>query len=107
MPAHAPTSTSEVSTMARFVGLDLHKRFIEVCVIDARGKIVYRGRTGCLRHELEQFGRSHLRRTDRAALEATTNTWAVVDVLRPFVAEVVVGNPLKTKAIAEAKVKTD
>ncbi len=37
--------------MARFVGLDVHKHFIEVCVIDARGKVVYRGRTGCLRPE--------------------------------------------------------
>jgi transposase len=93
--------------MARCVGLDVHKQFIEVCVIDAKGKIVRRGRTGCLRPELERFARAHLRRTDRVALEATTNTWAVVDILRPFVAEVVVGNPLKTKAIAEAKVKTD
>jgi transposase len=40
-------------------------------------------------------------------LEATTNTWPVVGILRPVVKEVVVGNPLKTKAIAEAKVKTD
>ena len=33
--------------------------------------------------------------------------WAVVDILKPFVAEVGVSNPLKTKAIAEAKIKTD
>jgi transposase len=93
--------------MARSVGLDVHKHFVEACIIDARGKVVFRGRAGCLRHELEAFARAHLKRTDRAALEATTNTWAVVDVLRPFVAEVVVGNPLKTRAIAEARVKTD
>src|SRR5262249_47626001 len=71
------------------------------------GKVVFRGRTGCLRPELEAFARAHLKRTDRVALEATTNTWAVADVLRPSVAEVAVGNPLKTRAIAEAKVKTD
>lgn len=41
------------------------------------------------------------------AVEATTNTWAVVDLLRPHVGEVVVGNPLQTKAIAQARVKTD
>jgi len=93
--------------MARYVGLDVHKRFIEVCILDAKGKIVFRGKSGCLRHELEAFARAHLKKTDRVALEATTNTWAVVDVLRPFAAEVVVGNPLKTRAIAEAKVKTD
>jgi transposase len=41
------------------------------------------------------------------ALEATTNTWGVVAILKPFVKEVVVSNPLRTKAIASAKVKTD
>ena len=41
------------------------------------------------------------------ALEATTNTWVVVRILTPHVAEVVVSNPLLTKAIAAAKVKTD
>lgn len=33
--------------------------------------------------------------------------WPVVDIVRPRVKELVVGNPLKTKAIAEAKIKTD
>jgi transposase len=41
------------------------------------------------------------------ALEATTNCWAVAEILTPHVAEVVVSNPLATKAIASAKVKTD
>ncbi len=41
------------------------------------------------------------------ALEATTNCWAVADALRPHVTRVVVSNPLATKAIAQAKVKTD
>jgi transposase len=106
-PRPRPDSKTEDPVRARYVGLDLHKHFIEVCAIDAKGKVVFRGRAGCLRHELEAFARAHLKKTDRAALEATTNTWAVVDVLRPFVAEVVVGNPLKTRAIAEARVKTD
>jgi transposase len=93
--------------MVRYVGLDLHKQFIEVCILDAGGRVLYRGRTGCLRSELEHFARRKLTPEDRVALEATTNTWAVVAILRPFVAAVVVSNPLKTKAIAEAKVKTD
>jgi transposase len=93
--------------MARYVGLDVHKHSIEVCALDTRGKVVFRGKTGCLRQELVAFARAHLKKTDHVALEATTNTWAIVAVLGPFVARVVVGNPLKTRAIAEAKVKTD
>jgi hypothetical protein len=51
--------------------------------------------------------KTHFKRTDRVALEAMTSTCPVADILRPFAAEIVVGNPLKTKVIAEAKVKTD
>src|SRR4051812_28781909 len=45
--------------------------------------------------------------TDEVALEATGNTNAIVRALRGRVARIVVGNPQKTRAIAEAKVKTD
>jgi transposase len=87
--------------------MDVHKRFIEVCILDGKGKVLFRGKANCERTALLEFARQRLKRTDRVALEATTNTWPVVEVLRPLVAAVVVGNPLKTKAIAEAKIKTD
>jgi transposase len=93
--------------MSRYIGLDVHKHFIEVCILDGGGRVHWRGRTGCLRDELESFARTRLKKTDRLALEATTNTWSIVAIVRPHVAAVVVGNPLKTRAIAEAKVKTD
>jgi transposase len=94
-------------TIVRFVGLDVHKRVVEACFVDAAGKVVQRERFALDRHSLITFTRCCLRKTDRVAFEATTNCWAVADVLRPFVAEVVVSNPLQTKAIAQAKVKTD
>jgi len=40
-------------------------------------------------------------------LEATGNTWAIATVLASRAGRVVVSNPVKTRAIAEAKVKTD
>lgn len=40
-------------------------------------------------------------------LEATGNTAAIVNVLRPHVARVAIANPLKVRLIAEARVKTD
>lgn len=93
--------------MKRFVGLDVHKHFVEVCVIDGKGKVLSRGRVNCGRDELLRFATQELRKTDRVALEATMNTWPVVEILRPHVAQIVVGNPVKTRVIAEAKVKTD
>ena len=48
-----------------------------------------------------------LRPDDEVALEATGNSDAIANLLTPLVARVVVSNPSKTRAIAEAKVKTD
>jgi hypothetical protein len=44
---------------------------------------------------------------DEVALEVTGNTWAIATVLASRAGRVVVSNPAKTRAIAEAKVKTD
>lgn len=94
-------------TIVRFVGLDVHKRVVEACIVDAAGKVIRRERFALNRLTLERFATKILRRTDQVALEATTNCWAVADALRPHVARVLVSNPMATKAIALAKVKTD
>ena len=69
--------------------------------------MLFRGKADCERAALLEFARQRLKRTDCVALEATTNKWPVVEVLRPRVAAMVIGNPLKTKSIAEATIKTD
>ena len=97
----------ELNMETRYVGLDVHREVLQACILDAHGRLLERHRFDLTRANLEAFIRERLRPQDRVVLEATTNTWAVVDALEPHVAEVVVGNPLRTRAIAEAKVKTD
>lgn len=91
----------------RYVGLDIHKDVVEYCILDAAGKKLDGGRILCEHSVLVRFAKNVLASGDHLAMEATTNTWSIVDILESFVAKIVVGNPLKTKAIAEAKVKTD
>src|SRR4030095_4072102 len=55
---------------------------------------------------LEAFART-LGAADQVVLEATLNTEAIVRILRPHVARVAIANPLRTRLIAEAKIKTD
>ena len=93
--------------MLRYIGLDVHKRVVQACVLDDAGQVLHQLRFDLSREKLTAFARDQLTPTDRVVVEATTNTWAVVAVLKPFVAEVVVSNPLTTKAIASAKIKTD
>lgn len=63
------------------------------------------GRVECRPERLRAWAQT-LRPDDEVALEATGNSDAIVALLAPRVARVVVSNPLKTRAIAEAKVKT-
>ena len=91
----------------RYVGLDVHKDVVEYCILDREGKKLDGGNFICEASVLGNFAKNVLSPQDHVALEATMNTWTVVDILEPFVEKIVVGNPLKTKIIAEAKVKTD
>jgi transposase len=91
--------------MQRVIGMDIHRTFAEV-VFWEEGKLRPAGRVSMTRAGLEGFGRS-LSTTDEVVIEATGNAMAVVRVLSPYVARVIVANPLQVKAIAHAHVKTD
>lgn len=91
----------------RFVGLDVHKRIVQAVILDDSGRAIHTERFEATREELLRFARKSLGADTRLALEATCNTWPIVDLLQPHVAELVVSNPLRTRAIAEARVKTD
>jgi len=91
-----------------FAGLDLHKKEVEAALLDEDGKILLRSRFPATREALEAFAQRNLSvQHTIAAVEATTNTWPVAAILQPLVHKVVVSNPLRTKAIASAKIKTD
>jgi transposase len=93
--------------MLRFVGCDVHKRTAVFTILLEDGKVQATHTVTVTREALAGFAELHLTKEDRLAMEATTNTWAVAGVLRPYVQEIVISNPLRTKAIAEAKIKTD
>jgi transposase len=55
---------------------------------------------------IESFAR-RLKRSDQVSLEATFQSWAIVQILRCHVDRVVVADPAQVKAIASARIKTD
>ena len=90
----------------RSIGLDVHKHFAEVAISEPGERVRSGGRILATPSALRAFAQT-LRSDDQVVLEATVNTWQIADLLRPHVGRVVVSNPMKTKAIAAAKVKTD
>jgi transposase len=89
----------------RIIGLDVHRSFAEVAILEKR-TIRRAGRIALEHRHIIEFGKT-LNLRDEVVLEATGNTAIIVHLLRPFVRRVVVANPLQVRAIAWAKVKTD
>ena len=89
----------------RCIGLDVHRDFAQVAIWQG-GVITQAGRFATTPEGVRAFAQG-LGPADEVALEVTGNTWAIATVLASRAGRVVVSNPAKTRAIAEAKVKTD
>ncbi|MGD1996132.1 MAG: IS110 family transposase [Anaerolineae bacterium] len=98
--------TQEEQPFTRFVGVDLHKRFVVIAAVDAQQNVVLTPRRVSLK-QLPVWAAKHLRPTDAVALETTSNAWTTHDILAPLVGRCVVANSLQVKWIAAAAVKTD
>jgi len=92
--------------MSRTIGLDLGRHAGEAAVIEGTGPARSLGRLEVRRDALEAFAAT-LGPDDAVVLEASGNTFAIADILAAHAGRVVVSNPLRTRAIAQAKVKTD
>ena len=90
--------------MVRSIGLDVHRDFCEVAILDSCGGRA-RGRIATRPQDLELFAQS-LGPDDRVALEVTGNAWEIARILEPHVARVIVVSPSDT-GIRQARAKTD
>jgi transposase len=91
----------------RSFGLDVGRSFAELALSEPGRATRDLGRIEMSAAALAAFAAS-LGPDDAVALEASTNCWAIAELLaRGDVGRVVVSNPLRTRAIADAKTKTD
>jgi len=90
----------------RAIGLDVHKHFAEIAVLEAGEEIRHLDRIQTTPAALRAFAQT-LRATDRVVLEASINTWPIAELLGAHAGQVIVSNPMRTRAIASAKIKTD
>jgi transposase len=86
-------------------GLDVHKRYTTFCVMDDAGDILQQGR--CPNDELPFHPALCLKGEKRAVMEAGGNWYALYDRLEHVMDELVLAHPLRVRAIASARVKTD
>ena len=89
-----------------YVGVDLHKKLITVCVMDENRKITARKSFACCEPRLiVEFFESL--RPFRVVVEATAGYIWFVETMEPLAEKVVLANPSKLRVIAESTKKTD
>lgn len=103
---HEPPATEKLPSITRFVGLDVHKDYVTVAILDIQLNLVLGPRRVDI-HQLESWTRQNLTSADNVVLEATGNAWHVYDQLQPLVGSVIVANSLAIKPMMSGKVKTD
>ena len=92
--------------ISHYIGFDVHKKSISYCVKRADGTIVEEGTLSATRQKLRQWAQKR-QEPWQGAMEATLFSSWIYDALKPFAAELQIGNPSMMKAIAAAKKKND
>jgi transposase len=89
-----------------FIGVDLHKKIITVCVMSDQLRVLARKTLYCENpDEIVEFFRQF--RPFKVVVEATASYCWFVELVEPLAEKVVLANPKKLRVIAESTKKTD
>ena len=90
-----------------YYGLDVHKTFIQVASVEsASGPVIESKKIPVDMKTIDDFTNS-LNSSDHVVLESTNFSSNIASLLRRNGANVIISNPMRTKMIADSKVKTD
>lgn len=93
--------------MKTYFGVDYHKKFSYGTIMNEKGKILKQGRFSNYPETVDKFLNGYGGDNCYSVLEATRNWTVMHDILEELTSGVTLAHPLKVKAIAEAKIKTD
>jgi transposase len=89
-----------------YTGIDLHKKTSFITTIDESGKVVFRRNFPNKEEQILDYF-VNLDGPTKIVIEAMCSWFWLYDLLKAHHFNVVISNPLKTKAIASAKIKND
>jgi transposase len=92
--------------MKEYIGVDLGKRKAVVVKKDRYGKITGKATLAVTQPALEKYFAKQDSRSE-VVVEATGNWMYLYETIEQYTPQVVLAHPLKTRAIAEARIKTD
>jgi transposase len=91
----------------QYYGIDIHKKYSTYTMVDEQGNVMNQGKIDNNIEAFKKVFREASGSDTKAVIESTCNWYYIHDLLEGMVGEVVIAHPLRTKAIASAKVKTD
>ncbi len=92
---------------ATFVGLDIHRKSVVTTVLDSEGNQLDQATLGPSREELREYLEGLPGDDKRVAMEACAMWECYFETVEATGATATLSNPLKTRLIAEATIKTD
>jgi transposase len=95
--------------ISMFVGMDLHKNYLQIAVMNVKGKVLENSR---IKNNLNHVGRFFDENINGEKVRVVMESSSVWYNIYSYLSEekhlnVVLSNPVKTRAIASAKIKTD
>ncbi|MEW6110216.1 MAG: transposase, partial [Nitrospirota bacterium] len=92
----------------KYMGIDHHMQYVIATTMDQHGRKISKDRVSSDRMALREYIKRATEDGDlKAVIEASYGWSYFYDELKDLVSEIKVAHPLKTRAIAEARIKTD
>lgn len=89
-----------------FIGIDQHKQYSHMTVLDEEGREIRTGRVANMRGEMERFLEG-IGPDTQGVVEAGRACYVVTDILKEMGVGVKIAHPYQVKAIAKARIKND
>ncbi|MDI1496260.1 MAG: Transposase [Cenarchaeum symbiont of Oopsacas minuta] len=91
-----------------YVGIDVHKEFLQVAMMDKKGKIVFNERVDRDNDEVKKFFLKNVPKSAKCIMESSSVWYGLFTFMtKDLKLDVSLSNPYQTKAIASSKKKTD
>ncbi len=91
----------------KYIGIDYHKQYFVATAMDERGKIISKDKVSTDRDSIRHYFKKAGTGETKAVMEACYGWEYFYDEVDDLIEELIMAHPLKTRLIAEARIKTD
>ena len=109
MNAHSKSKSDSSLCESVFVGMDVHKNYLQIAVLNENGKVLDNSKVDNNLSKIAKFfdRLDHNRKSTKIVMESSGMWYNIYECLNKKHFDVRLSNPVKTRAIASAKIKTD